>query len=555
LNQLCDNTGGKVINVYGKSGLLKFNSSDMAKRAMKRLNGEDVFGNKIVVSEKRGSTVDLASQFESIPTSPRKRRGNSESHSYASALAKNTKNIQKLGGGVGCLLTRANREGIKLTITNIDAALGEENIRTLLFTKIGKTCELITLEIQPYNRFTMTADVIVPNMKNATDVLQSLQRQRFGKKRILVTLTQQSDMRMNQFRENLSSLLEDGLPMSFSELQYKYESAFGPLDEPICTLENIRRLGSNFIKIEEACQPYSSTTDLCISLASPIRRRPVQQRTIPQSPYSVILPHCDRHVCLGQPVADCSLVKVTCGLREFAAKLHGLLASHQGILQLSSFDICWKAELGAFPDVQDQKGTIGVYLEHLVSFVPGVEIVTSQHGIKVISWAHTGTTSSNTPCETESDSVHSGCTTGTQTGSQGVNHAQNRARAPLGDPNLVALGKEMTDLLKERKGCVLPLNQLINQFQKKYNRNPFRTGVHPIQTLNKLSHVIQLMGIEGRHETRLVTLTHRAQVKRFTQEVVKILKAQADRKCQAYQLPGLYQDIFKVLPDQRSPDG
>ena len=50
--------------------------------------------------------------------------------------------------------------------------------------------------------------------------------------------------RMNQFRENLSSLLEDGLPMSFSELQYKYESAFGPLDEPICTLENIRRLGT-----------------------------------------------------------------------------------------------------------------------------------------------------------------------------------------------------------------------------------------------------------------------------------------------------------------------
>ena len=49
-------------------------------------------------------------------------------------------------------------------------------------------------------------------------------------------------------------------------------------------------------------------------------------------------------------------------------------------------------------------------------------------------------------------------------------------------------------------------------------------------------------------------MTHRAQVKRFTQEVVKILKAQADRKCQAYQLPGLYQDIFKVLPKQEFPD-
>ena len=154
-----------VTSVFFNHYVMIIFSSDMAKRAMKRLNGEDVFGNKIVVSEKRGSTVDLASQFDAIPTSPRKRRGNSESqHSYASALAKNTKNISKLGvgvggGGVGCLLTRANREGIKLTITNIDAALGEENIRTLLFTKIGKTCELITLEIQPYNRFTMTGTV------------------------------------------------------------------------------------------------------------------------------------------------------------------------------------------------------------------------------------------------------------------------------------------------------------------------------------------------------------------------------------------------------------
>ena len=41
-----------------------------------------------------------------------------------------------------------------------------------------------------------------------------------------------------------------------------------------------------------------------------------------------------------------------------------------------------------------------------------------------------------------------------------------------------------------------------------------------------------------------MTLTHRAQVKRFTQEVVKILKAQQDRKCMAYQLPGLYLETF-----------
>ena len=87
------------------------------------------------------------------------------------------------------------RDGIKLTITNIDTALGEESIRQMMFAKIGKICELQSLEIKPYNRFTMTADVIVPCMKNATDILQSMQRSKIGKKRILVTLTQHSDMR------------------------------------------------------------------------------------------------------------------------------------------------------------------------------------------------------------------------------------------------------------------------------------------------------------------------------------------------------------------------
>ena len=130
----------------------------------------------------------------------------------------------------------------------------------------------------------------------------------------------------------------------------------------------------------------------------------------------------------------------------------------------------------------------------------------------------------------------------------------------------------MTDLLKEHRGCVIPLTGLIGAFQRKYGRNPFSADVRPITTLNKLSHVIQIMGAEtGRTvggykfifqstfsfqfsklrnlnpitESRLVTLTHRAQVKRFTQEVVKILKAQQDRKCMAYQLPGLYLETFK----------
>ena len=162
----------------------------MAKRALKRLNGEDVFGNRISVSEK---TADDINQ-----TSPKKRRAITgaddpkglSSSTYASALTKG-----KMVSTSSRSAVPITRDGIKLTITNIDTALGEENIRQMMFTKIGKVCELRSLEIKPYNRFTMTADVIVPCMKNATDILQSMQRSKIGKKRILVTLTQHSDMR------------------------------------------------------------------------------------------------------------------------------------------------------------------------------------------------------------------------------------------------------------------------------------------------------------------------------------------------------------------------
>ena len=60
----------------------------------------------------------------------------------------------------------------------------------------------------------------------------------------------------------------------------------------------------------------------------------------------------------------------------------------------------------------------------------------------------------------------------------------------------MTLGKEMTDLLKEHRGCVIPLTGLIGAFQRKYGRNPFSADVRPITTLNKLSHVIQIMGAE-----------------------------------------------------------
>lgn len=48
------------------------------------------------------------------------------------------------------------------------------------------------MKVRPHNRFTVVCDVTVPHLQDASNVLQNLQRQKIGSKRVLVTLAQQN---------------------------------------------------------------------------------------------------------------------------------------------------------------------------------------------------------------------------------------------------------------------------------------------------------------------------------------------------------------------------
>lgn len=50
LRRLSDNCGGKVMSISGSSAILRFSNQESAERAHKRMENEDVFGNRIIVS-------------------------------------------------------------------------------------------------------------------------------------------------------------------------------------------------------------------------------------------------------------------------------------------------------------------------------------------------------------------------------------------------------------------------------------------------------------------------------------------------------------------------
>lgn len=55
--------------------------------------------------------------------------------------------------------------------------------------------------------------------------------------------------------------------------------------------------------------------------------------------------------------------------------------------------------------------------------------------------------------------------------------------------------------------------------------------------LESLNHTVQVMG-EG--STRVITLSHSAQMKRFTADILKVLRAQPEKSLMLHQLPNIY---------------
>lgn len=89
LRRLSDNCGGKVLTVSGSGAILRFLSQDSAERAQKRMENEDVFGNRITVSF-TPKTRELA-----------------ETKNSGSSLAEKTKSPKKVNRNAKlCLMSR-----------------------------------------------------------------------------------------------------------------------------------------------------------------------------------------------------------------------------------------------------------------------------------------------------------------------------------------------------------------------------------------------------------------------------------------------------------------
>ncbi|XP_050967650.1 meiosis regulator and mRNA stability factor 1 isoform X1 [Labeo rohita] len=407
-------------------------------------------------------------------------------------------------------------DGVDVQVTNLDYRMSRKDLQQILRDAFAKHGRVKSVDLSPHTDYQLKARVHMSSLQQAIGAVSLLHRYKIGSKRIHVSLvTGAGNKSLTSLSSEIVSILQDApancLPLyKFTET---YERKFGHklvvsdlyrLPEVVCVRE---QGGGRLVCLLSSTRARQSPLGSAHSHDSSNTASPVLFEELEYHE-----PVCKRH-CTQQDFSESDfdpdsymIPFVLVSLKVLAAHVHSLLQSHEGTVPLLSFPECYAAEFSPLTVAEEGKLEGSVPLEHLITCIPGVTVVTAQNGFKVIKWIH------NKPPLPNADPW------------------LQRSKSPVGNPQLIQFSREMVDLMKNQPSCLMPITKFIpayhHHFAKQCRVSDYGYS-KLLELLEAVPHVLQILGLGSK---RLLTLTHRAQIKRFTQDLLKLLKFQASKQ-------------------------
>uniref|UniRef100_A0A8C7NMH2 Meiosis regulator and mRNA stability factor 1 n=1 Tax=Oncorhynchus mykiss TaxID=8022 RepID=A0A8C7NMH2_ONCMY len=408
-------------------------------------------------------------------------------------------------------------DGADLQVANLDYRMSRKELQQSLHDAFSRHGRVKGVELSPHTDYQLKATVQFVSLQQAISAVSSLHRYKIGSKRIHVSLiTGAGNKSLAMLRSEIFQILQDApascLPLfKFTEI---YEKRFGR-----------KLVVSDLYRLQEvvAVREQGGGRLVCLLPSSQARQSPLgSSQSLEGSSANgspVVFEQLEYHepVCsyhytqqnFSEADFDPDSYKipfVVVSLKTLASQVHCLLQSHEGTLPLLSFLECYASELGPLVVSEEGEEEGSVPLEHLITCIPGINIVTAQNGFKVIKWIHNKPPASNTDQWTQ------------------------RCKSPVGNPQLIQFSRELIDLMKGQPCNLMPISKFIPAYHHHYAKQ-CRVSDYGysklLELLEAVPHVLQILGMGTK---RLLTLTHRAQVKRFTQDLLKLLKFQASKQ-------------------------
>uniref|UniRef100_A0A7N6A052 Meiosis regulator and mRNA stability factor 1 n=1 Tax=Anabas testudineus TaxID=64144 RepID=A0A7N6A052_ANATE len=408
-------------------------------------------------------------------------------------------------------------EGAEIQVANLDYRMSRKELQQTLHDTFSRYGRVKTVELSPHTDYQLKATIQMLSLQQAISAVSGLHRYKIGGKRIQVSLiTGGSNKSLAMLSMEIISILQDApancLPLfKFTEI---YEKKYSR-----------KLVVGDLYRLPEvvAVREQGGSRLVCLLPSSQVRQSPLgssqsQEGSSSASGSPVVFeeleyhePVCRQHYAqqdFSEADFDPDSYKipfVVMSLSTLASDVHSLLHLHDGTLPLLSFPDCYAAK---FSPLQLGNETLegGVPLEHLITCVPSITIVTAQNGFKVIKWIH------NKPPAPNSEPWIQRC------------------KSPVGNPQLIQFSREIIDLLKSQPSCIMPISKFIPSYHHHFAKQ-CRVSDYGysklLELLEAVPHVLQILGMGTK---RLLTLTHRAQVKRFTQDLLKLLKFQASKQ-------------------------
>lgn len=112
---------------------------------------------------------------------------------------------------------------------------------------------------------------------------------------------------------------------------------------------------------------------------------------------------------------------------------------------------------------------------------------------------------------------------------------------------LQQFSREVVDLLKHQPSCQILLSKFIPSYHHHFGKQ-CRVADYGYSKLHELIDAIPgVVHLIGTGHTRLLTLSHRVQARRFTNELIKVLKSQSTKSCRLNDYPVVYKRIYRKV--------
>ncbi|KAA3676652.1 meiosis arrest female protein 1 [Paragonimus westermani] len=522
------------------------------------------------------------------------------------------------------VLTTSGNNGVDLLVSNLDYNIGPKEWRKILFTQLQSTLKSVqSIVLQTQADGNNCAIIRVGSIEDARLAISHFHRRKIGYKRIQMNIIGPCGAYGTKgLKVEVISLLRsvsgNALPVckfldlferrfhrniSISDL-YKMRDVIEIKDQPGCqggrlvTL-NIRAMRLNKMEVAPLAEPvvcprhcsesscvYAQATDCSVLLYVRIPLGLFRQQVLKiLQDHGGSLPLLSFPTCYKAEFGE--LPTVSSQSSDNAAEMFSRTSCHSGLKDNLSSDLLRKpgSPIDAHSnsevpntnsatereDSNNFMGTIktsaecsaGAPLEHLLTCVPSVRILTEANGVRRIVYepdqlADTSITagfigqaqnvSGLEPLydkRQSTDLLPPIVSTACPSTSAAPTLGGTSTPAGVFQDQLHQFSREVVDLLKHQPGCQILLSKFIPSYHHHFGKQ-CRVADYGYSKLHELFEALpNVVHVMGSGHTRLLILSHRVQVRRFTNELVKVLKSQSTKSCRLADYPTLHRRIFR----------